>query len=55
MNFNDMDLFQIPDIALWKIIPVSIGLRKMEKEAENKRYEELESLLWQIRKQQKRK
>lgn len=33
MNFNDVDLSQIPDIALWRIIPDSAKVRQMEKEA----------------------
>ena len=45
---ESMDLPKIPDIALGKVIPDSVRIRQMEKEAENERYEKLESLLKQI-------
>lgn len=49
MNFKDTNFSEIPNIALGKSIPDSVRIRQIEKEAENERYEELESLLKQIR------
>ncbi len=48
MNFNNIDLQKIPDIALGKVAPSSMMIQQMKEEMENERYEKLEGLLKQI-------
>lgn len=43
-----MNFPEIPNIALGQVIPDSVRIRQMEKEAENKRYEELEKRICNI-------
>lgn len=48
MNFNDINIPKIPDIALGQVIPDSVRIRQMEEEIENERYEELTSKISSI-------